>query len=122
MNLRTGEFLNATLTKQVFTKETHVRIQNVQIKSLEAFLTTTLSNYNERIFNAPRHFHALKVPVNHKCVTHLKVTVAKNVRNLNWYNRIVEVQKEKILKFHCMSVQYDKYIYYNQHYAHDWGG
>jgi hypothetical protein len=25
-------------------------------------------------------------------------------------------------KFHCMSVQYDKYIYYNQHYAHDWGG
>jgi hypothetical protein len=22
-------------------------------------------------------------------------------------------------KFHCMSVQYDKYIYYNQHYAHD---
>ena len=25
-------------------------------------------------------------------------------------------------KLHCMSVQYDKYIYYNQHYAHDWGG
>ena len=25
-------------------------------------------------------------------------------------------------KFYCMSVQYDKYIYYNQHYAHDWSG
>ena len=25
-------------------------------------------------------------------------------------------------EFHCMSVQYDKYIYYNQHYAHDWSG
>jgi len=25
-------------------------------------------------------------------------------------------------KFHCMSVQYDRYIYYNQHYAHDWSG
>jgi len=60
MNLRTGQFLNAILTKQVFTKETHVCIQNVQIKPLEAFLTTTLSNYKERIFNARRHFHTLK--------------------------------------------------------------
>ena len=25
-------------------------------------------------------------------------------------------------QFHCMSVQYDKYIYFNQHYAHDWSG
>ena len=24
--------------------------------------------------------------------------------------------------FHFMSVQYDKYIYYNQHYTHDWSG
>ena len=31
-----------------------------------------------------------------------------------------EKRNKGIREFHCMSVQYDKYIYYNQHYAHDW--
>ena len=39
---------------------------------------------------------------------------------ISYIDRIIN--KDILHKFHCMSVQYDKYIYYNQHYAHDWSG